>query len=166
MAIGSVKFFHSPKGFGFIVPEVGGIDVFVDKAAVRLAGMSDLEKGQRLSYEIEQDAKGAVKAVKLELAEPVIPNAPAVNSSRKPSYRPRPNAPKGTASRNSRLPNPAVHNGVQNKNGKATAATHEWQQNYERYCELARNASNDQVAREGYLQHAEHFYRMMNGAAT
>jgi hypothetical protein len=52
------------------------------------------------------------------------------------------------------------------KNKKGNTATHEWQQKYERYCELARNANDDQVAREGYWQHAEHFYRMMYGSAA
>jgi cold shock protein len=162
MAIGSVKFFDTSKGFGFIIPEVEGNDVFVDKAAMRLAGMFDLEKGQRLSYEIEQDAKGAVKAAKLEVVEPIIPDTPAVNSFGKPSHRPRANARKDSASRNSRRLDPSS----QHKNGNEIAAKHEWQQNYERYCELARKASDDQVAREGHLQHAEHFYRMMSGSAT
>jgi cold shock protein len=166
MAIGSVKFFHTPKGFGFIVPEVGGNDVFVDRAAVRLAGMLDLEKGQRLSYEIEQDAKGAVKAAKLEMIEQITPNSPVANSTIKPSHRPRENARQDTASRSSRLPNPPGDNRFQHRNGKAIATTHEWQQKYERYCELARNTNDDQVAREGYWQHAEHYYRMMNGSAT
>jgi CspA family cold shock protein len=166
MAIGSVKFFDTSKGFGFIIPEVEGNDVFVDKAAMRLAGMFDLEKGQRLSYEIEQDAKGAVKAAKLEVVEPMIPGTPAVNSFRKPSHRPRANARKESASRISRRHNPSGHNGIQHKNGNEIAAKHEWLQNYERYCELARKAGDDQVAREGYLQHAEHFYRMMSGSAT
>jgi cold shock protein len=166
MAIGSVKFFNTSKGFGFIIPEVEGNDVFIDKAALRVAGLIELKEGQRLSYEIEQDAKGAVKAAKLEMIEQITPNSPVVNTTSKLSHRPRENARKEPAFRNSRLPNPSGDNRFQQKNGNANAATHEWQQKYERYCELARNANDDQVAREGYWQHAEHFYRMMNGSAT
>jgi len=57
MVLGSVKFFNASKGFGFIVPEIEGNDVFIDKTALHLAGLFELEKGQRLSNEIEQDAK-------------------------------------------------------------------------------------------------------------
>jgi hypothetical protein len=47
------------------------------------------------------------------------------------------------------------------------SAMGDWQRNYNRYCELARSpGSGDAVAREQYWQHAEHFYRLMNGSAT
>jgi hypothetical protein len=47
------------------------------------------------------------------------------------------------------------------------STTGDWQRSYNRYCELARSpGSEDAVAREQYWQHAEHFYRLMNGSAT
>ena len=51
--------------------------------------------------------------------------------------------------------------------GQQNSATGDWQRSYNRYCELARSpGSGDAVAREQYWQHAEHFYRLMNGTAT
>jgi CspA family cold shock protein len=67
MAIGTVKFFNSSKGFGFISPDGGGKDVFVHATAVESAGMMGLAEGQRVSFEIEADARGP-KAVKLQAA--------------------------------------------------------------------------------------------------
>ena len=52
MAIGTVKFFNSAKGFGFIAPESGDKDVFVHISAVESAGMGTLSEGQRVSYDI------------------------------------------------------------------------------------------------------------------
>ena len=52
MAIGTVKFFNSAKGFGFIEPESGDKDVFVHVSAVQSAGMDTLIEGQRVSYDI------------------------------------------------------------------------------------------------------------------
>ena len=52
MATGTVKFFNSQKGFGFIQPADGGKDVFVNISAVERAGMSTLNKGQKLSYDV------------------------------------------------------------------------------------------------------------------
>ncbi len=52
MAIGTVKFFNSGKGFGFIQPESGDKDVFVHISAVQNAGMDTLTDGQRVSYEV------------------------------------------------------------------------------------------------------------------
>ena len=52
MAIGTVKFFDSGKGFGFIQPESGDKDVFVHISAVEAAGMGTLTEGQRVSYEV------------------------------------------------------------------------------------------------------------------
>jgi cold shock protein len=59
MAIGTVKFFNATKGFGFIAPEDGGKDVFVHASAVEMAGMRVLSEGQRVSFDIQPDAKGA-----------------------------------------------------------------------------------------------------------
>jgi CspA family cold shock protein len=67
MAIGTVKFFNSSKGFGFIAPEDGGKDVFVHASAVEMAGMRGLDEGQRVSFDIQPDAKGS-KAVNLQSA--------------------------------------------------------------------------------------------------
>ena len=52
MAIGTVKWFNPSKGFGFIQPENGSKDVFVHISAVERAGMSKLDEGQRVSYDI------------------------------------------------------------------------------------------------------------------
>lgn len=67
MTIGTVKFFNSGKGFGFVAPEGGGKDVFVHVSAVEAAGMSVLAEGQRISFDTQSDAKGA-KAVNLKVA--------------------------------------------------------------------------------------------------
>lgn len=67
MTIGTVKFFNSAKGFGFIAPESGGKDVFVHSSAVEMAGLRVLSEGQRVSFEIQTDVKGP-KAVNLQAA--------------------------------------------------------------------------------------------------
>ncbi len=67
MAIGTVKFFNTSKGFGFISPEGGAKDVFVHATALEDAGMSSLTEGQRVSFDIQPDAKGS-KAVNLKAA--------------------------------------------------------------------------------------------------
>src|SRR5947208_15646842 len=68
MAIGTVKFFNTGKGFGFISPEGGAKDVFVHATAVEAAGMYSLSEGQRISFDIQPDAKGS-KAVNLKAAQ-------------------------------------------------------------------------------------------------
>ena len=65
MTIGTVKFFNTAKGFGFIAPEGGSKDVFVHATAVEAAGMRSLNEGQRVSFDIQPDARGA-KAVNLK----------------------------------------------------------------------------------------------------
>ena len=65
MATGTVKFFNSQKGFGFIVQDGGGPDVFVHISAVERAGMSTLNEGQKLGFEIEQQQNGRAAAVNL-----------------------------------------------------------------------------------------------------
>ncbi|HEV2649964.1 MAG TPA: cold-shock protein [Rhizomicrobium sp.] len=67
MAIGTVKFFNTAKGFGFIAPEGGGKDVFVHATAVEASGMRSLNEGQRVSFDIEPDKRGS-KAVNLKAA--------------------------------------------------------------------------------------------------
>ena len=65
---GTVKFFNSSKGFGFITPQGGSKDVFVHVSALEQAGISHLTDGQQVSFEVEPDRMGkGPKAVKLQL---------------------------------------------------------------------------------------------------
>ena len=57
MTTGTVKWFNTQKGFGFIQPDDGGRDVFVHVSAVERAGLSSLSEGQKLGYEVERDRK-------------------------------------------------------------------------------------------------------------
>ena len=57
MNTGTVKWFNSTKGFGFIQPDNGSTDVFVHVSAVERAGMRSLSDGQKISYDIVQDRK-------------------------------------------------------------------------------------------------------------
>lgn len=57
MATGTVKWFNSTKGFGFIQPDTGGADVFVHISAVERAGLSNLNEGDKINFEIEQDRR-------------------------------------------------------------------------------------------------------------
>jgi CspA family cold shock protein len=65
MAQGTVKFFNSQKGFGFIQPTDGGQDVFVHISAVERAGMTDLREGQKLSYDVVSE-RGKLAASNLQ----------------------------------------------------------------------------------------------------
>jgi cold shock protein len=67
MTIGTVKLFNSSKGFGFIAPDGGGKDVFVHASALEAAGIRSLGEGQKVSFDIQPDARGA-KAGNLQLA--------------------------------------------------------------------------------------------------
>ena len=67
MTIGTVKFFNTSKGFGFIAPEGGGKDVFVHVSALEAAGIRSLAEGQKVSFDIQPDARGS-KATNLKLA--------------------------------------------------------------------------------------------------
>jgi CspA family cold shock protein len=67
MAIGTVKFFNTEKGFGFIAPENGDKDVFVHVSAVERAGMGKLTEGQRISYEVVEE-RGKLAAGNLAAA--------------------------------------------------------------------------------------------------
>lgn len=67
MATGTVKWFNSTKGYGFIQPESGGADVFVHISAVERAGMTGLNEGQKVSFEEQRDPKrGKTSAVNLK----------------------------------------------------------------------------------------------------
>jgi len=57
MTTGTVKFYNGQKGFGFIQPEEGGADVFVHISAVERAGMTSLQEGQKVSFELERDKR-------------------------------------------------------------------------------------------------------------
>ncbi|MAC58372.1 MAG: cold-shock protein [Novosphingobium sp.] len=68
MPIGTVKFFNTDKGYGFISPEDGGQDSFVHISAVQNAGMATLERDQRVAYEVEVGRNGKASAVNLQAA--------------------------------------------------------------------------------------------------
>ena len=57
MPNGTVKWFNSQKGYGFIQPDEGGSDVFVHISAVERAGMSGLDEGQKISFEVVADQR-------------------------------------------------------------------------------------------------------------
>jgi CspA family cold shock protein len=67
MTIGTVKFFNSSKGFGFIQPEDGAKDVFVHVSAVEQAGMGTLSEGQRVSFDVVTE-RGKLAASNLKAA--------------------------------------------------------------------------------------------------
>lgn len=69
MANGTVKWFNSSKGFGFIQPDDGGADVFVHISAVERSSLGSLSEGQKLSYELERDQRsGKMSAGQLQAA--------------------------------------------------------------------------------------------------
>jgi cold shock protein len=69
MTTGTVKWFNSTKGFGFIQPDNGGPDAFVHISAVERAGMRELVEGQKISFELEQDRRsGKMSATNLQAA--------------------------------------------------------------------------------------------------
>ena len=67
MAIGTVKWFNPTKGFGFIEPEDGSKDAFVHISAVERAGLSSLNEGQKVSYEIQAGQNGKSSAENLSV---------------------------------------------------------------------------------------------------
>ena len=68
MANGTVKWFNASKGFGFIAPEDGSKDVFVHISALERAGLSHLDDGQAVTFDLEADKNGRSSAVNLALA--------------------------------------------------------------------------------------------------
>ncbi len=69
MAVGTVKWFNSTKGFGFIQPEDGTADVFVHISAVERSGMGGLQEGQKVSFDLEKNPKnGKTNATNLKVA--------------------------------------------------------------------------------------------------
>ncbi len=68
-SIGTVKWFNTQKGYGFIQPENGDRDVFVHISAVERSGLGSLQEGQRISYELQRDQRsGKVAAANLQQA--------------------------------------------------------------------------------------------------
>lgn len=67
MATGTVKWFNTQKGYGFIAPDEGGKDVFVHITAVRAAGLDGLKDDQRVSFELEAGRDGRTSASDLKL---------------------------------------------------------------------------------------------------
>lgn len=68
MANGTVKWFNTTKGFGFIAPETGGKDVFVHISAVERAGLTGLADDQKVTYDVESGRDGRESATNLALA--------------------------------------------------------------------------------------------------
>ena len=69
MTTGTVKFFNTTKGFGFIQPDNGGTDVFVHISAVERAGMRTIVEGQKLNFDVVKDARtGKTAAENLQAA--------------------------------------------------------------------------------------------------
>ena len=65
MPTGTVKWFNPTKGYGFIAPDAGGKDIFVHISAVQKAGLRNLNEGQKIGFEIEQQQNGRSAAVDL-----------------------------------------------------------------------------------------------------
>ncbi len=69
MPTGTVKWFNTVKGYGFVQPDDGSKDVFVHVSAVDQAGISSLQEGQKLEYELVPDKRGRSAAGNLKLIE-------------------------------------------------------------------------------------------------
>ena len=68
MPVGTVKFFDTGKGYGFITDDAGGKDAFVHVSAVQAAGMQSLDRDARFTYDLENDQRGKSSAVNLQAA--------------------------------------------------------------------------------------------------
>jgi CspA family cold shock protein len=69
MATGTVKWFNTTKGYGFIQPDEGGKDVFVHISAVERSGLGTLNEGQKVTYDLEQGRDGRASAGNLAAAD-------------------------------------------------------------------------------------------------
>jgi CspA family cold shock protein len=65
MNIGTVKWFNTQRGYGFIQPDDGSKDVFVHVSALERSSIGNLQEGQKLSYELEKSEQGKISAVSL-----------------------------------------------------------------------------------------------------
>ncbi|ALS98612.1 cold shock domain-containing protein CspD [Lacimicrobium alkaliphilum] len=68
MTVGKVKWFNNAKGFGFIVPEDGGEDIFAHYSTIQMDGYRSLKAGQEVKFEVQQGPKG-LHAEKIELSD-------------------------------------------------------------------------------------------------
>jgi CspA family cold shock protein len=68
MTTGTVKWFNATKGYGFIAPDDGGKDAFVHISAVERAGLSTLNEGQRVSFDLQRGQNGKASAENLKLS--------------------------------------------------------------------------------------------------
>lgn len=69
MANGTVKWFNSQKGFGFIQPESGSRDIFLHISAVERAGLSSVDEGQKVTFDVERGRDGRESAANLQLVD-------------------------------------------------------------------------------------------------
>jgi CspA family cold shock protein len=67
MAKGTVKWFNPTKGYGFILPQGGGVDVFVHISALERAGLNTLNEGQAIEYDLENNRNGKQAAINLKV---------------------------------------------------------------------------------------------------
>jgi CspA family cold shock protein len=65
MPTGTVKWFNTTKGYGFVAPDTGGKDVFVHISAVQKAGLRSLNEGQKIAFEVEEQQNGRSAAVNI-----------------------------------------------------------------------------------------------------